>query len=550
MKHRHALLALVALVGLGWLAVPGEAVEPQAGKIAAAAFEVKMRILEGVREGAPAPAKPVTASFLKFLEFSNYESEEDIAVEQQLRTAFNLKDARLLTEARLAWEKGKTERAFHMFRLNGHEYLVVVTPGRLAAPNQYRIEVFEQSGDKKTSLLDTEFSLPHTNAAVFGFEDSQLKPYFIFLRGVRWSGETAPTPGAVRGPVAAAAPGKPGIKPPKLVREVKPVYPEEASKAGLEGVVIIEATTDTYGRVAEAKVLRGVPGLNQAALDAVKQWVYEPMVIDGVPKPVVFTVTVQFKADKKEKPQGVAVGVEGGVAGGVVGGVEGGVVGGVVGGLEGGVGAKDPKKFQEDAVRAVGDIKPPEIVKMVKPVYPDVARQARVDGVVILEAKTDEQGKVVDARVLRSIPLLDKAAVDAVRQWKYEPLIIAGKPRKALFTVTVRFQIDEGRMEKAAEKFAEGAVKIEKDVRPPRFVKHVPPVYPEIAKAAGVEGTVILSVRTGPDGKVENIMVLRSVPLLDQAAIDAVRQWVYESVVVDGKAVPAVFTQTVRFQLK
>lgn len=539
MRNRQSLHVSAWFILFGWLAmavfVPAQ---PQAPKISAAAFELKMRILEGVREGVPAPAKPVTSSYLKFQNVVNFEEEEDTVAEQQLKKVYNLKDARLLTETRLAWEKGKTERAFHMFRLNGHEYLVIVTPGRLAVPNQYRIEVIEQSGDKKASLLDTEFSLPHTSAAVFGFEDSQLKPYFIFLRGVRWSGETAAgkaTTGGVVGGVVGAVSGKPSVKPPKLVKEVKPVYPEEAAKAGLEGVVIIEATTDTYGRVAAAKILRGVPGLDQAALDAVKQWVYEPMIIDGVPKPVVFTVTVQFKADKKAKPEvatasGVAVGV--------------------VGGVEGGVGAKDPKKLEGDAVRAVGDIKPPKLLKTVQPVYPKEASKAGIEGVVILEAKADKEGNIVDARILRSIPALDQAALDAIKQWKYEPMIVDGKPHAALFTVTVRFKLDEKSPDKAFEKFAEGAVKVEKDLKPPKLLKEVAPVYPAAAREEGIQGVVILGVKTTLEGKVQEVIVLRSVPLLDQAAIDAVRQWVYEPVVVDGKAVPAVFTQTVRFQLK
>ena len=434
MRNRLRLYVAASIILFGWLILPGAAPgQTQASKISAAAFELRMRILEGIREGVPAPAKPVTASFLKFLEFSNFEAEEDIAVEQQLRKAFNLKDARLLTETRLAWEKGKTERAFHMFRLNGHEYLVIVTPGRLAVPNQYRIEVIEQSGDKKTSLLDTEFSLPHTSAAVFGFEDTQLKPYFIFLRGVRWSGETAATLGAVRGSVTGGVSGKPSVKPPKLVREVKPVYPEEAAKAGLEGVVIIEATTDTYGRVAAAKVLRGVTGLDQAALDAVKQWVYEPMIIDGVPKPVVFTVTVQFKADKKAKPEvatasGVAVGVEGGVVGGVAGGAEAVVL-------------KAAEKFAEGAVKIEKDVRPPRYVKHVAPVYPEIARQSAVEGTVILSVRTGPDGKVENIMVLRSVPLLDQAAIDAVRQWVYEPVVVDGKAVPAVFTQTVRFQL-------------------------------------------------------------------------------------------------------------
>jgi TonB family protein len=90
------------------------------------------------------------------------------------------------------------------------------------------------------------------------------------------------------------------IKPPKLIKKIDPVYPEEARKEGIEGVVILEATADSYGRVQKVKVLRPVAELNQAAIDAVKQWVYEPMIIDGEPVGVIFTVTCRFKLKDKE----------------------------------------------------------------------------------------------------------------------------------------------------------------------------------------------------------------------------------------------------------
>lgn len=77
----------------------------------------------------------------------------------------------------------------------------------------------------------------------------------------------------------------------------------------------------------------------------------------------------------------------------------------------------------------------------VAPIYPEIARQARIEGIVIIEATTDIYGRVIDVKVLRSIPLLDQAAIDAVRQWVYEPMIINGRPRPVIFTVTVRFQL-------------------------------------------------------------------------------------------------------------
>jgi TonB family protein len=532
---------------------PAEAAGEAVG-LTASAFELKMRVLEGAREKAPALRRPVTSSYLNFMNFSNYELEEDVQAEQQIRKVYSLKDVSLLTEATLSWMKGgKADKAFHMFRLNGQEYAVFVTPGKLAERNRFRIEVFEQRAAGKESLLDTEFALPDKTAAVFGFETSEFKPYFITLRVTQWvGGPEAAGGGEVAGGVVGdvvKAGGSDRVKPPRLVTDVQPVYPEAARKARVEGVVITEATTDTYGRVVSVKVLRSIPLLDQAAVDAVRQWVYEPMVINGKPRPVVFTVTMRFRLDDEKKPQVSVSG--GGAAGGVEGGVEGGVVGGVEGGVLGGVEAgKALKEFEGDAVRAIGDVKPPRLVRHVDPIYPAEARKAGVEGIVILEAKTDERGRVADTKVLRSIPVLDRAAVDAVKQWEYEPMIIDGKPHKVVFTVTVRFQLEAGKKPTALEKFAVGAVRAEGEIKPPKLVKEVQPVYPEIARQAGVQGVVILSVKTDKEGKVNDVIVLRSIPLLDQAAIDAVRQWVYEPLVIEGKARPAVFTVTVRFELK
>jgi len=555
MKKASCVMAVIVFSGL-WTAVAAGGEVLQGAKTVAAGFELKMRILEGVRERSAEPAKPVTSSFLKFLSFANFDLEQDTQAEQQIKNVYNLKDVSLLTEANLVWEKGTSEKSFHMFRLNGQEYLVMVTPGRLAERNQFRIEVTEQSRDKKTNLLDTEFSLPEKNAAVFGFETTELKPYFISLRLLHWSSETSGAAGGVAGGVLKGRRG-PEVMPPKLIKQVDPIYPAEARKAGIKGTVIVEATTDLYGRVADARVLRSIPGLDQAAVDAVKQWVYEPMLINGQPQGVAFTVTFQFRLDEKKEPAvgGVVGGVYGGVQGGVSAGVGGGVADGVKGGVAGGVAAggastQDLKKFEGEAVRAVGDVKPPKLVRTVEPVYPPKARQARVEGIVILEVKIDEQGNVADTRVLRSIPLLDQAAIDAVKQWEYEPMLVDGKPRQVIFTVTARFKLDGVNKPKSLDEFAQGAVQAIKDIKPPKLVKEVPPVYPEAARVAQVQGVVILGVKTDEQGKVIDVMVLRSIPLLDQAAIDSVRQWIYEPMIIEGKAVPVVFTVTVRFHLK
>jgi protein TonB len=128
-----------------------------------------------------------------------------------------------------------------------------------------------------------------------------------------------------------------------------------------------------------------------------------------------------------------------GAEGGIEGGVDYGAGGGLPASLEGGMLYRLVGEPVEPVVRAVGDVKPPKLVRRIEPDYPEIARQARVEGVVILEATTDVFGRVTGVRVLRSVPLLDAAAVDAVRQWVYEPMVINGRPRPVTFTVTVRF---------------------------------------------------------------------------------------------------------------
>lgn len=127
------------------------------------------------------------------------------------------------------------------------------------------------------------------------------------------------------------------------------------------------------------------------------------------------------------------VGVEGGVPGGVVGGVDGGVLGE----------EKGPGRDQRPpkAVRVGGQIKEPKKLKSVLPVYPAIAKQARVQGIVILECTIGPDGRVVEVRVLRGIPLLDHAAIDAVKQWIYTPTLLNGVPVPVIMTVTVNFRL-------------------------------------------------------------------------------------------------------------
>ncbi len=94
---------------------------------------------------------------------------------------------------------------------------------------------------------------------------------------------------------------------------------------------------------------------------------------------------------------------------------------------------------QDAPVRVGGNIPQPAKIKDVAPVVPQAARQAGVIGIVIMEITIDPQGRVSNARILRSIPLLDQAALDAVRQWVFAPTYVGGQPRSVIMTVPVPF---------------------------------------------------------------------------------------------------------------
>lgn len=110
---------------------------------------------------------------------------------------------------------------------------------------------------------------------------------------------STPTPTRSR-PAGASAPVEPlrvggTIREPRKLKNVPPAYPPAALQARLQGVVILESLIGEDGRVARVKVLRGVPLLDEAAVEAVRQWEYEPTLLNGIPVPVIMTVTVTFK---------------------------------------------------------------------------------------------------------------------------------------------------------------------------------------------------------------------------------------------------------------
>lgn len=153
-------------------------------------------------------------------------------------------------------------------------------------------------------------------------------------------------------------------------------------------------------------------------------------------------------AEIKEAPLPGDVEGADGMLGGVPGGVPGGTMGGVIGGVIGGSGrVAAPPAPRESKSRAPvhlgGRVRAPRQIQRVEPKYPSLARQTHVSGTVIIEAVLDESGNVVEMKVVSGHPLLLQAALDAVRQWKYEPTYLNDVPVAVQMNISVTFALSQ-----------------------------------------------------------------------------------------------------------
>jgi protein TonB len=181
-------------------------------------------------------------------------------------------------------------------------------------------------------------------------------------------------------------------------------------------------------------------------LSAVTSAVPAQPVVGGVPGGVVGGVPGGVQGGEVGGVTGGQLGgVIGGQIGGTLGGVIGGTPGGQVGGQVGGTGtapAPEPPAPPSGPLRVGGDVKAPVVVNRVDPEYTEVARRARVAGVVVVEAIIDKHGNVDRVKVVKGLPMgLSESAVNAVRRWKFRPGTQAGRPVDVIFNLTVVFRL-------------------------------------------------------------------------------------------------------------
>jgi periplasmic protein TonB len=134
----------------------------------------------------------------------------------------------------------------------------------------------------------------------------------------------------------------------------------------------------------------------------------------------------------------------GGVVGGVPGGVPGGQMGGVIGGIISSTPVAVPKVATPQRVRVSQGVSQGLLIRKINPTYPPLARQARIQGQVILQAEISKDGTIENLKLVSGHPMLAPAAIDAVKQWRYKPYMLNGEPVAVETTVMVNFTLSGG----------------------------------------------------------------------------------------------------------
>ena len=165
----------------------------------------------------------------------------------------------------------------------------------------------------------------------------------------------------------------------------------------------------------------------------------------AVPKEIAM-----IKEDELPPPTSGVVGVVGGVPGGVPGGTPGGVIGGIIGSVPTAappppppVKKEEPKPVTPQRIRVGGNVQQAMLIRQPKPVYPPLAKQARIQGVVRLNAIIGKDGTIQNLQVASGHPLLVPSALDAVKQWVYKPTLLNGEPVEVITQIDVNFTLSQ-----------------------------------------------------------------------------------------------------------
>src|ERR1700746_631267 len=177
-----------------------------------------------------------------------------------------------------------------------------------------------------------------------------------------------------------------------------------------------------------------------APLKVVKQ-IQTDIVNGALRTPTKIPQKIQMIKEEEAPPPVMA---SSGVVGGVPGGVPGGQMGGVIGGIISSTPVAVPKAATPQRVRVSQGVTQGLLIKKIQPAYPPLARQARIQGSVLLQAQISKEGTIEHLTLISGHPMLAPAAIEAVKQWRYKPYILNGEPVEVDTQITVNFTLSGG----------------------------------------------------------------------------------------------------------
>jgi TonB family protein len=215
-----------------------------------------------------------------------------------------------------------------------------------------------------------------------------------------------------------------------VVNRTPITYPAEALQKRIEGQVVVELTFNAQGEIVDSRVLSGPEALRQAGLQTALQGKYDINLARTLQVVVDFKLPAPGQRGLVPVAPGTGPGPRGGARGGVAPGTA----------VAPGLGPIPPPVVPPTPtgrVRVGGRVAANNLVTTVPPVYPQAAQDANVRGAVVLEAEINKEGKVMNLKVIDGHPLLIQAAIEAVKQWVYRPLMLNGQPVEVVTTITV-----------------------------------------------------------------------------------------------------------------
>ncbi|MXZ08629.1 MAG: M56 family metallopeptidase [Gemmatimonadetes bacterium] len=295
---------------------------------------------------------------------------------------------------------------------------------------------------------------------------------------------------------------------------VTPVYPEEAKKEKIEGKMTLQVVVNVDGSVSDVSVLEGPEVFHQAVIDAISQSRFKPAAHNGKAVPVRMVMPIEFSLDSKEQQT-----------------------------TRPASGDADSSKVLEFYMVEVK----PKVLHSVKLVHPEEALRDSLEGKVFLKFIVHVDGSVSNVKVLRTTgsEVFQKAAIDAISQYRYKPAEHNGKVVPVWMTQPVTFRLPKQQTTPPASVDADSSEALEffmAEVKP-KLLQSVKPVYPPRV-------IVFLKFMVNVDGSVGDVRVLKGPEVFHQAAIDAISQFRFEPAEHNGKPIAVWMTQPVTFRLE